>query len=224
MDHKEKARRNWVQMYLETQGAGLTYRRCGISGPTLRKWTRRYQSGGLEGLKSKSKCTNHFPQQKVFEEQEKWILELRKKRKLGARRMQNELKRLYNFSLSLATIQKILNKHEVRPILRRKRKGLIRYERPVPGDRVQVDTIKIAPGCYQHTAIDDCTRWLMVDLFSRRTAENSIEFLEMVKYGMPFSVQRFQTDRGTELTAYDVQEYLWYSRIKWRPIPPVCRT
>lgn len=37
---------------------------------------------------------------------------------------------------------------------------------------------------------------------------------------MPFPVQRIQTDRGTEFTAYDVQEMLSFLRTKWRPVPP----
>ena len=37
-----KARLTWVQMYERTGDAGLTCRRCGISRPTLRKWSSRY--------------------------------------------------------------------------------------------------------------------------------------------------------------------------------------
>jgi transposase InsO family protein len=83
-----------------------------------------------------------------------------------------------------------------------------------------VDTTKIAPGIYQYTAIDDCTRWLVADIYPRRTAKNSVDFLEAVQSLMLFPVQRIQTDRGTEFTAYAVQEALWYWRLKWRPIPP----
>jgi len=57
-------------------------------------------------------------------------------------------------------------------------------------------------------------------LFSDRTAENTLEFLEMVKDGLPFPVQRVQTDRGTEFTAYDVRDALLSWRIKWRPNRP----
>jgi len=107
-----------------------------------------------------------------------------------------------------------------KPLKRQKRSKPRRYERPVPGDRVQVDTTKIAPGIYQYTAIDDCTRWLLADIYPRRTAKNSLDFLEQVRNGMLFAVQRIQTDRGTEFTAYAVQEALWFWRLKWRPIPP----
>src|SRR5262249_11556666 len=35
------------------------------------------------------------------------------------------------------------------------RKGTRRYAKEVPGERVQMDTCKIAPGVYQYTAVDD---------------------------------------------------------------------
>jgi len=38
-----KARLGWIQLYEETNDAGLVCRRCGISRPTLRKWQRRFQ-------------------------------------------------------------------------------------------------------------------------------------------------------------------------------------
>ena len=84
-------------MYLQTDDAGLTCRRCGISRPTLRKWTRRYQEVGLVGLKSRSRRPKQSPGRRVFAEQEQWIRELRTERKLGARRIQTELIRLYSF-------------------------------------------------------------------------------------------------------------------------------
>lgn len=97
MEHKEQARLKWVQMYLDTGDAGLTCRRCGISRPTLRKWVGRYQSDGLEGLHELSRRPKTAPNQKIFAEQEKWILELRRERRLGARRIQHELRRLNGF-------------------------------------------------------------------------------------------------------------------------------
>lgn len=48
---------------------------------------------------------------KVTAEYEQWILDLRTARNLGGRRIQNELKRLYNLSLGLETIHKVLHKH-----------------------------------------------------------------------------------------------------------------
>ena len=149
-----------------------------------------------------------------------WILTLRSQRKLGARRLQNELRRLHGCVLALSTIHKVLVKHEVHPLPRRRRKSFKRYERPIPGDRVQMDTCKIAPGLFQFTAIDDCTRYKVIALYPRRTAENTLKFLHKVIEETPFPIQRIQTDRGREFFAYKVQERLMRWGIKFRPVKP----
>jgi len=221
MDRDQKTRLKWVNLYRELGNAGIVCRRCGISRPTLRKWVRRYEEAGLDGLKSKSKRPKSSPSKKVSNQHEQWILELRKKRKLGARRIQNELKRLHECSLSLATIHKVLIRNNVKPLKRNRRKTKIkRYQRPTPGDRVQLDTCKIAPGLYQYTAIDDCTRYRVLGLYKRRTAANTLLFLEKLIEEMPFSIQRVQTDRGAEFFATKVQAQFMIYSIKFRPIKP----
>lgn len=211
----------WIKLYDETKNAGLVCRRCGISRPTLRKWWKRYQLEGEAGLISQSRRPKSSPNQKVFQEQEQWVLTLRQERNLGARRIQHELQRLHDLSLSLPTIHKILKKHEVDPLRKvGRRKQVKRYQKEVPGERIQMDTLKIRPGLYQWTAIDDCTRFLAVALFARRTAQNTLHFLEPLMDMMPFPIQRLQTDRGREFTAYKVQDQLWEWGIKFRPNRP----
>ncbi|WP_241025535.1 DDE-type integrase/transposase/recombinase, partial [Burkholderia sp. Ac-20384] len=95
-----------------------------------------------------------------------------------------------------------------------------RYSRPVPGDRVQMDTMKIARGAYQYTAIDDCSRFRVLALYPRRNARNTLFFLDRVIEEMPFPIQRIQTDRGGEFFAESVQRRLMSECIKFRPIPP----
>ena len=154
------ARLKWIELYQQTQDAGYVCRRCGISRPTLRKWYKRYQEEGFKGLVDQSKKPHHSPRQKVDQQIIDWVLELRNKRNLGARRIQSELFRQYQCSLSLSTIHKVLMNQQVNPIKKLKRKKRFnRYQRPVPGECIQIDTCKIAPGIYQYTAVDDCSRW-----------------------------------------------------------------
>ena len=40
-----------------------------------------------------------------------------------------------------------------------------------------MDTCKIAPGLYQYTAVDDCTRYRVLRLYTRRTAANTLDLL-----------------------------------------------
>ena len=176
-----KARLKWIKLYQKTGNAGLVCRRCGISRPTLRKWFRRYKESGLDGLYDKSRRPQRSPNKKVTEEHATLILDLRKKRKLGARRIQNELVRNHQLSFSLATIHKILTRHNVNPIKRKRRKHQYeRYQRPIRGDRLQLDTMKIAHGLFQYTAIDDCSRFRVLGLYCRRTAKNTLLFMERV--------------------------------------------
>jgi len=222
MREEVRKRLGWIKVYERTGDAGLTCRRCGISRPTLRKWLRRYEARGEEGLMSQSRCPKHFSNRKITEEIEGWIIGFREERNLGARRIQNELNWLYKCSLSLSSIHKVLKRNEVAPLKKspRKRQGR-RYQRAIPGDRVQADTCKIQGGVYLYTAIDDCTRYMVLGVYHRRSAKNTIHFLsERVIEEMPFPIQRLQTDNGNEFKAYLVQDFLKAHSIKFRPIRP----
>src|SRR3954468_23283666 len=133
------------------------------------------------------------PGRKVLEREEGLILQLRRERKLGLKRLRIELIRSHGLRLSLDTLHKVLVRHGLNrpphgPKL--KRKGTKRYSRPVPGDRVQLDTCKIAPGLYQYTAIDDCSRWQVLGVYPNRNAASTLDFLKRVRADMPFPVQR----------------------------------
>ena len=218
MNREIQQRLQWVKLYEKHSDAGYVCRRCGISRPTLRKWWRRYQEAGLAGLESQSRRPHNSPAAKVGPHEEGLILDLRHTRNLGARRIQSELRRQNDLSLGLATIHKVLQKHQVKPVRKyRRKKDFIRYERPIPGDRVQMDTCKIGKGLIQYTAVDDCTRYRVLRLYNRRTAGNTLDFIDCVVEEMPFPVQRFQTDRGREFFAEKVQKRLMEYGIKFRP-------
>jgi len=143
--------------YRERPDAGAVCRRFGVSRPTLRKWLRRYEAEGEVGLRALSRRPHHFPAQKVDEALQAAILDLRRARRLGAKRLRNELQRLHGVRLSAATVHKVLVQHglNVLPTRKRSRHKPKRYSRPVPGDRVQMDTCKIRPGYRNAKAADD---------------------------------------------------------------------
>jgi transposase-like protein len=139
MDKEIQQRLQWVKLYEQSRDAGFVCRRCGISRPTLRKWWRRYQLNGVEGLSSQSRKPLSSPTTKVNPQYEQLILTLRGQRNLGARRIQSELLRQHELALGLATIHKVLQKNHVKPVKKlRKKASYIRYSRPLPGDRVQM--------------------------------------------------------------------------------------
>jgi len=73
---------------------------------------------------------------------------------------------------------------------------------------------------YQYTAVDDCARYRVLGLYKRRTAANTIRFIDKLIEEMPFPIQRIQIDRGNEFFAIKVQEYLMKFSIKFRLIKP----
>lgn len=110
-DREERCRLSWIVAYRERPDAGAVCRRFGISRPTLRKWLRRYEAEGEVGLRALSRRPHHFPAQKVDEALQAAILDLRRARRLGAKRLRNELQRLHGVRLSAATVHKVLVQH-----------------------------------------------------------------------------------------------------------------
>jgi len=183
---------------------------------------RRYEEEGVDGLRSRSRRPHSCPKRKITESIKTEVLRLRRERNLGPKRIQGELLRDRELRLSTATIWKVLHNHDAPP-LRRPRVPAEpkRYSRPIPGDRVQIDTMKVAPGVYQFTAVDDCTRVRVLGLYSRRTAKNAVHFLEermLEEFGFP--IQRVQSDRGGEFFGQVFQQALRRHHIKFRPTPP----
>lgn len=221
MDTETKRRLTWVNMYKSTGDAGLTCRRCGISRPTLRKWIRAFGKSGVAGLQSKSSRPLRSPSQNVNNEVRETILRLRTEKNIGARRIQIEMGLSEEHWLSRTIIQRALDRAQVKPLKRAQRPiPPLRYNRPVPGDRVQLDTMKIKAGMYQYTAVDDYSRFRVLGLYPRRAGKHTVAFLERVLEEMPFPIPRVQTDRGTEFFAETVQNWLKENFIKFRPIPP----
>ena len=221
--HNEGHRRRvWIQLYAETKDAGLVCRRCGISRPTLRLWWKRFVARGDAGLVSLSRRPHQSPARVLDQQRIGLILAFRDERKLGPQRIQAELLRHHGFRLSTATIWKVLYAHARPPLMRRRPlEPSRRYSRPLPGDRVQVDTMKVSTECFQYTAIDDRTRLRVLGLYPRRTASNAVHFLEhrMIEE-FPFPIQRIQTDRGGEFFGMAFQEALQRYCIKFRPNRP----
>ena len=216
-----QARLEWVKTYQKLGRIGKTCNRCGISAPTLRLWLRRYEKLGINGLKTLSRRPHHCPGQKIFLPQEQLILKIRKKH-FGVRRIQIELIRHHKMKFAMGTIHKVLIRHGVNRMDRKQkcRRKFKRYQKEIPGDRVQLDVFKVALGVYQYTAIDDCTRFRVLDLQPRKNSKATLRFLNKVLKEMPFPIQRIQTDRGREFFADEVQYYLMDHKIKFRPNKP----
>src|SRR5438552_18935544 len=107
-DGDTKRRLAWVAMYQATGNAGLTCLRCGISRPTLRKWSRLFDQHGETGLISRSTRPRRSPRRKIDDAILARILELRRVSNIGARRIQIELGFSAEIWLSRTIIQRAL--------------------------------------------------------------------------------------------------------------------
>lgn len=210
-EHVLRARLRWVTTFLEAKSVTLTCRRCGISPPTLRKWVRRYQAEGEAGLRSRSRRPHNITY-KVTDEHVEWIRHMRLERKLGPKRIQAELIRLHGLKLSSATVWKVLDRYGWKRLKRVKKPARPKsYSRPVPGDRVQIDTVKVAKNLFQYTATDDCTRIRVLALYPRRNAKNSVRFLR--EHVLKEFLSRFSASRRTGVASSSGWTSSWRS---WR--------
>ena len=79
-----------------------------------------------------------------------------------------------------------------------------RYEKPLPGHRLQIDVkfLERIPGTrkrlYQFTAIDDCTRIRVLKVYDACNQGTAVRFLDEALRRLPFRVQVVQTDNGAE--------------------------
>lgn len=217
-DQVQKTREGWIRTYEQLGSISKAARRCGIARSTLQRWIKRLPT---EGLADRSKRPHKLARQRLDDETVNLILEIRDTYRLGKIRICSHLLQHHQLRLSPSTVARILKKYDKRR-LKRYRKLLPpkRYSKDIPGERVQMDVCKIATGIYQYTAIDDCTRFRVLHIYPRRTAKNSIDFLERVVEQMPFPIQRIQTDRGKEFFATSFQQEMQRYCIKFRPIKP----
>jgi len=86
-----------------------------------------------------------------------------------------------------------------RPYAVRKPKG---YQVQAPGDLVQVDTLDVRPlpgVVFKHfTARDMVSRWDVLEVHTRATANTAVGFLDTLLARMPFPVRAIQVDGGSE--------------------------
>lgn len=216
-----KARETWVKCYEELGSVSKAARKYGIPRSTLYRWIKRVELVGKDGLKGYSKRPKILAKQKINPELVELIKSIRTEFGFGPQRISLHLLRMHDQTISGPTVWRVLKDNNIPNIKKyRKHNDIIRYNRPIPGDRVQIDVTKIGPKCYQFTAIDDCTRLRVLRLYSNKKAESTVDFLGHILDTLQFPVHRIQTDWGTEFFNEVFQEELIEHFIKYRPIKP----
>ena len=194
-----------------TGNVSLTCRYFGITRQAYYIWLRRYQEHGLEGLRDRSRRPHVSPNATRAEVVGK-IIYLRQSYHFGPHKIAMYLKRSHDIQISPSGIWRILRRLDMSrlPASQRYRRHVDRwkrYEKPLPGHRVQIDVKFIAPlqgsgkKHYQFTAIDDCTRIRVLRIYDRLNQQTAIQFVDYVLEKLPFKVEVIQTDNGAEFQA-----------------------
>jgi transposase InsO family protein len=124
------------------------------------------------------------------------------------------LKRYHQVDISNSGVWRILKRLEMNRLpASQKHKAYDRrwkrYEKQLPGHRVQIDVKFIEPltpaargkrrqRFYQFTAIDDCTRLRVLRIYPKLNQQTAIQFADYVIQRLPFAVEIIQTDNGSE--------------------------
>ena len=216
-----KAREIWLKCYEELGSVSKAARKCGIPRSTLYRWIRRVNAEGKSGLTGHSRRPKRLAKLKITSDLVDLIKSIRQEFNFGPQRISLHLSRVHTIEISSPTVWRVLKDNNIPNIKKyRKHSDIIRYNRPIPGDRVQIDVAKIGPKCYQFTAIDDCTRLRVLRLYPNKKAESTVDFLGHILDTFQFPVHRIQTDWGTEFFNDMFQEELMEHFIKFRPIKP----
>ena len=185
-----------------------TCRYYGISRQVFYKWHRRYEELGEAGLRDGSSRPLHSPTATDPEIVRK-VIYLRRSYHFGPGRISMYLKRYHDVAISPSGVWRILKRLELNRLpasqrYKRHNQRWKRYEKQLPGHRVQVDVKFIEPiGAsrrkhYQYTAIDDCTRLRVLRIYPHNNQKTAIQFIDEVLARLPFKTECVQTDNGAE--------------------------
>ena len=194
-----------------TGNVSLTCRYYGISRQCFYKWRQRDDQHGLDGPGDRAHRPQVSPNATRTEVVGK-IIYLRQHYHFGPAKIAMYLRRYHDIQISNSGVWRILKRLELNRLpasQRHKRydKRWKRYEKPLPGHRVQLDVKFIAPlpgsrpKHYQFTAIDDCTRLRVLRIYPKLNQQTAIQFLDYLLERLPFRVEVIQTDNGPEFGA-----------------------
>jgi transposase InsO family protein len=217
MNNKERsdiARKLKVLKYaLEIDNVSKSCRYFGISRETYYQWKRAYAQEGEKGLINSKPCPEN-PTLRTAPDIEEKILYIRKNYYLGQQRISWYLKRYHDITVSPSAVRNVLVRYNLNRLPKNQRTRTIvsrykRYEKQVPGHRIQVDvkflTFYGKDGRkirrFQYTAIDDATRIRALKSYTKHTQINTIDFMNYVINKFPFRIHTVQTDNGHEFQA-----------------------
>src|SRR3989344_1493177 len=197
-------RERWLKLHL-TGGlsiSGLALR-SGFSRDTLHRWKREYLRFGLEGLKEKSRAHFSHPNTTPEEIVDK-IRELRQANNFCAAKLRIRLSK-QGGTMSTRGIHRVLKREGlVRSKKRFPFKDIWQPKSSVPGEMIEIDVALMrkfkGKWLYQFTAVDSCTRWRFLKMYSEQHIGSALDFLNSLIEVAPFRISGVKTDNGAIFT------------------------
>jgi transposase len=213
LDRQQKHRLAVLRHAEEISGnVAATCRYYGISRQMFYTWQRRYDAEGVDGLKARSRRPKTSPNATHAEVVGK-IIYLRQNYHFGPGKISMYLKRYHDVDISSSGVWRILKRLEMNRLPASQKhkthdRRWKRYEKQLPGHRVQIDVKFVEPlptqarsgrgkrrrKFYQFTAIDDCTRLRVLRIYPQLNQDTAIQFADYVLQRLPFAVEVIQTD------------------------------
>lgn len=224
---RERDRLRALTLWQETGDVELVVKTFGFSRATLYRWRKRFDPHDLTSLKDRSRRPRRL-------RRARWSLELvagvRRLRERYPRWGKEKLVVLLSregFKASASTVGRILaylkgrgllrepirraissrRRSPVRPFATRKPKD---YQAQAPGDLVEIDTLDVRPlpgvVLKQFTARDVVSRWDVIEVHRRASAQSAARFLDALQARMPFALKALQVDGGSEFYAQFEEE------------------
>ena len=219
---KSAARRlQWFDYYERCGNARKTCRYFGISAQTFYRWKARFDAYDLRTLEEESRRPRGARQPETPLKVIERIAALREEHPRWGRDKLAVLMAREGIQISGSTVGRVMARLKARGLLvepesvrqaklarKRRRKPRYAVRRPkdykvkVPGDLVQVDTLRVRliPNEMrsQFTAHDVISKFAALKAYKRQTSGAGAEFLHHLKTKFPFRIQAIQIDGGSE--------------------------
>jgi putative transposase len=191
------------------------------SRTSIQAWLELHASRGAAGLEDKSHRPHNVRKPTWSKELAQRVRDLREQYPRWGKDKLVVLLRREGIQVSTSMVGRILGHLkdsgqlvEPLPERRRKRKNTPRpyalrkprgYLVQDPGDLVEIDTVDLRPlpgVILKHfTASDIVSRWGVLDIHSRATANTAAQFLDLLGARTPFTIKAIQVDGGSEFKA-----------------------
>lgn len=193
--------------YAAKHGVTASARQYKTSRKTIYKWMKRYQ-GNIKNLVDRSTRPHHHPNQHTKEEIELIKRMIKRNKDTGLVRLWVKLRQrgytrsisgLYNVMIRLGIYQK--------KKVKRKKKVPKYVQMTYPGERLQIDIKYVPSECiagnekyYQYTAIDEYSRYRIIEIYDSNTTYEAYKFAEKVIKKFPYKIKEVRTDNGLQFT------------------------